>query len=235
MNKNLIILLIFLPLQIFSQNLVPNPDFENKHGCPTSPGQYPLVEEWFSPNTGTTDYFNDCSISIDFGTEFNCKGGQVPHSGHGYMGFNSENLHKNAFYEYLEVKLEESLTAGQKYCIRMFVSLGNGYCALDELGVLFSQTSLKGLNNAQLHLPYIAVGNGKTLADKLEWMCIKGFYTAKGGESYLTIGDFGDDNNFVLIQNDPKLDATFKSAYYFIDDVSVEASSDSGCKCPEVN
>ena len=49
----------------------------------------------------------------------------------------------------------------------------------------------------------------------------------------MTIGDFSEDNNFILVQNDPKLDSTFQSAYYFIDDVTLEIASDSECKCPE--
>ncbi len=233
MNKNLLILLIFLPIRLFSQNLVPNADFENKNGCPTTSGQYRLAEEWFSPNSGTPDYFNDCCEVMNFGTEFNCKGGQVAHSGHGYMGFISENLHRNIYFEYLETTLKEPLKSGQVYCIRMFVSPGNGTCALHELGVVVSQTQLKGLSTGELHLPYTSIANGTVLSDKQEWTCIKGFYTAKGGESYLTIGNFGDDNNFVLVQNDQKLDPTFKSAYYFIDDVTLEIASDSECKCPE--
>ena len=234
MNKNLLIILMFLPFQLLAQNLVLNPDFENKNGCPSSLGQYRLAENWFSPNSGTPDYFNDCSNSMDFGTEFNCKGGQIPHSGHGYMGFISENLHRNAYFEYLETTLKEPLKAGQIYCIRMFVSLGNTTFALRELGVVVSQTQLKDLSSGEFHLPYTSITNGSILSDTREWMCINGFYTAKGGETYLTIGDFGDDNNFVITQNVTKTDTSFKSAYYFIDDVSVEVASDRECKCPDV-
>lgn len=231
MNKNLILILFILPIRIFAQNLVPNPDFENKNGCPTSVGQYSLAEEWFIPNSGTPDYFNDCSNTTDFGTEFNCKGGQIPHSGHGYIGFISENLHGNPFYEYLEIKLKEPLVAGQQYCTRMFVSRGTSTCSLRELGVLFSQTQLRGLTNNLLHLPYVAVGNGTVLSDMQGWMCIKAIYKANGGETFMMIGNFGGDKNFIQAQNDPNSDSSFKTAYYFIDDVSVELISPAGCLC----
>jgi hypothetical protein len=95
MNKYLLFLILCFPLKIFTQNLVPNPDFETKSGCPSGPGQYQMADSWFSANPATPDYFNDCSSTMEYGTEFNTKGGQMPHSGHGYMGIISEDLHQN--------------------------------------------------------------------------------------------------------------------------------------------
>jgi len=233
MNKKLLILLFLLPIRIFSQNLVPNADFENKNGCPTSPGQFKLAEDWFSPNSATPDYFNDCSNVMDYGTEFNCKGGQIAHSGHAYMGFISEDLHRNEYFEYIETKLKEPLVKDLVYCIRMFISHGTSSCSLRELGVLFSQNPVMGLAKGEIHLPYASVANGMVLSDENAWMCIHGTYTAKGGETYITIGDFSSGDNFVLNQNDPKADPAFKSVYYFIDDVSVETISVAGCNCAE--
>jgi OmpA-OmpF porin, OOP family len=233
MNRTLLFLLFCLPLRIFSQNLVPNPDFESKSGCPSGPGQYQMSDSWFSANSATPDYFNDCSSAMEYGTEFNSKGGQVPHSGHGYMGIVSENLHQNPYYEYLETELKEPLKAGEQYCIRMYVSLGNSTSALREFGAVFSQTRVKVNNPDQLHLPFISVSNGSLLLETDTWICIKGTYPAKGGERFLTLGDFGDENNLVLVQPNPKLGPTFRSAYYFIDDIAVEQITPySECQCP---
>jgi hypothetical protein len=63
-------------------------------------------------------------------------------------------------------------------------------------------------------------------------MCIKGIYRAKGGEKFLTIGFFDKDEKFIRVRENPKNDPTFKSAYYFIDDVSLVPVDDpSGCNC----
>lgn len=102
------ILLFLLPVTGYSQNLVINSDFESKSGCPDASGQFLLADEWFSPNIGTPDYFNDCSKTIEYGTEYNNRGGQIPHSGHGYMGILSENMHNNEFFEYIETHLKKT-------------------------------------------------------------------------------------------------------------------------------
>ena len=215
---------------LFSQNLVINSDFESKTGCPTASGQFLLTEEWFSPNVGTPDYFNDCSPTLEYGTEYNNRGGQIPHSGHGYMGFLSENLHSNQFFEYIETHLKQPMVAGQFYCVKMFVSLGDCDFALDELGAVFSQNILKDLKVKKVVLPYLPITNGTVLSDTEKWICIKGTYKATGGEKYLTIGYFNKEDKFIRVRENPKVDPSFKSAYYFIDDVTVEPISDeSGC------
>jgi OOP family OmpA-OmpF porin len=221
--------LILFPAVLFSQNLVINSDFESKSGCPTSSGQFLLANEWLSPNVGTPDFFNDCSPTLEYGTEYNCRGGQIPHSGHGYMGILSENLHNNQFFEYIETHLKEPLKSNQLYCVKIFVSLGDCDYALDELGAVFSQNALKDLQVKKIVLPYVSLSNGSVLSDTEKWMCIKGVYKAKGGEKYLTIGDFDKDDKFIKVRNNSN-DPTFKSAYYFIDDVTVEPVDDeSGC------
>lgn len=235
MRHKVLILLLILPFQLLAQNLISNSDFETRNGCPDSPGQYTLAEGWYSPGSGTPDYFNDCSYTVEYGTEFNCKGGQIPHSGHGYMGITSQELHRNPYYEYLETRLKQPLEEGKNYCIRMYISHGNSSCVLKELGVVFSQTPLKGLTTAKIHLPYTKISNESMQFESKKWMCIKGLYTAHGGENYITFGDFSEDSNFILLRNDPKLDQTFKSAYYFIDDVTVELAVDQECNCTAGN
>ena len=221
---------ILFPILLVSQNLVPNSSFEEMSSCPVALGQYDQVDSWFTPNAGTPDYFNDCSLSLDLGTEFNCKGGQIPHSGHGYMGFVSEDLHRNQFYEYIETRLKEPLLEGQHYCVTMFVSLGNSNSALRGLGVVFSHTPIKGLvSRKKILIPFIPVSNKQMISDTQNWVCLQNIYTAKGGESYITIGDFSSEDVFVMIKEDPKLGPTFRTAYYFIDDVSVVKTPDGKC------
>ena len=232
MRKLSLLFFVHMFFGLHGQNLVPNPGFENHLGCPTLPGQFRLVENWFSTGTGSPDYFNDCSPSMDYGTEFNFKGGQVPYEGHAYMGFQSENLHHNEFYEYLETRLTEPLNARQGYCIRAFICRGKSTDALPEIGAVLSVTQVKSSSSSRIRLPSVSLRNHEILADTLIWMCISVFYRAKGGEQFLTLGDFSLKDTFYPVERDPVLDSTFMSAYYFIDDVSVEVTdSASECAC----
>jgi hypothetical protein len=230
--KYLLILFLLLSVQSFSQNLVPNSGFESKIDCPSALGEIDFARGWISPNNGTPDYFNDCSASFDFGTEFNKKGGQIPYSGHGYGGIQINNLHKNLYYEYLETELTSPLQSGMLYCFKMYVSLGNSDCAVKELGVVISQNAIKSAELGKFNLPFIRLVSENSLTDTLSWTCVKGIYTARGNEKFVTFGFFGSEEDFVRQKMNPKFDSTFYSSYYFIDDVSLEAISNNGdCNC----
>jgi hypothetical protein len=65
-------------------------------------------------------------------------------------------------------------------------------------------------------------------------MCISGLYKAKGNEKLLTIGSFSPKEEFWNIHTRSATDSLFKSTFYFIDDISLEAVSDSSeCGCLE--
>jgi len=227
MSRTLIILLLWIPLLLPAQNLVKNPSFEIKNGCPDQPGQVSLARFWISPNTGTPDYFNDCSPGLDYGTEFNKKGGRQPHSGHAYAGMQFYLLNHNEFYEYVQTVLDTTLTAGNLYCVSAWVSLGKSTYGIRQLGALLSATEIKEQGSHKMKLPAVPLGSGKYLLDQDQWMCIKGVYKAKGSEKLLTIGDFTSGDSFWNIATQSPTDSLFKSTYYFIDDVSVEAIRDS--------
>jgi len=224
--------LLFLPAMIFAQNLVRNPGFEQNNGCPDKPGQINLANFWVSPNTGTPDYFNDCSPGLDYGTEFNKKGGQLPHAGHAYAGLQFYNLNRNEFFEYIQTQLDTALIAGQLYCIKAFVSPGNADYAFRELGAVLSVTEIKSQDAHKLKLPYTVLENGRYLLDQDHWLCISGIYKAKGNERLLTVGDFSPKDDFWNIHTRSATDSLFKSTFYFVDDVSMEAIRDSSqCNC----
>jgi hypothetical protein len=219
---------------MFAQNLIPNPGFEQKNGCPDRPGQITLADYWTSPTIATPDYFNDCSMGLDYGTEFNKKGGQVAHGGKAYAGLQFYHLSKNEYYEYIQTRIDSNLVAGQLYCIKAFVSLGKTDYAFRELGAVLSVNELKSADAHKFKLPYTVLGNGKYLLDQDQWMCIGGLYKAKGNERLLTIGSFSPKEEFWNIHTRSATDSLFKSTFYFIDDVSLEAIRDSSeCGCLE--
>lgn len=229
MKQNLLLLFALLPFFIHSQNLVVNGNAEDHRDCPNGPGQYRLATGWLSPTTGTPDYFNDCSTQLEYGTEFNKKGGQIAHSGSAYLGFQSETMHRTEFYEYLETALNEPLQADTEYCVRFFVSLGRATAALTEIGVAFSQVELKNLSPNKIRIPYLALRTGSALSDSLNWVRLSGTYKARGGERYLTIGDFSPQGSFSLLPTGTSDTSVFRCAYYFVDDVSVEKAGHLPC------
>ena len=48
-------------------NLVPNGSFETYTMCPDGGGVINYATPWYSPTTGTTDYYNSCYDSIGLG------------------------------------------------------------------------------------------------------------------------------------------------------------------------
>jgi OmpA-OmpF porin, OOP family len=232
MIRSVALFFLFIPSILFSQNLLPNPGFEQKNGCPDKPGQINFASSWVSPSIATPDYFNDCSAGLDYGTEFNKKGGQVPHTGHGYAGLQFYLLNRNEFFEYIQTPLDTALVSGKLYCIKAYISLAKVDYAFRELGALLSVTEIRSPDAHKLKLPYTALGNGQYLTDQDQWMCISGIYKAKGNERLLTIGDFSPKDEFWNIHTQSATDSLFKSCYYFIDDVSLVAIRDSSeCGC----
>jgi OmpA-OmpF porin, OOP family len=232
MIRSIALFIMFLPVLLSAQNLVRNPGFEQKNSCPERPGQISHADFWASPSSATPDYFNDCSTYLDYGTEFNLKGGQVAHTGHAYAGLQTHLLNRNEFFEYIQSRLDTALVSGQLYCITAFVSLGRSAYAFKELGAVLSVTEFKSTNAHRLNVPYIPLGNGNYLVDQDQWMCISGIYKAKGNERLLTLGSFSPGDEFWNIQTRSHTDSLFKSTYYFIDDVSLVAIRDSiDCKC----
>lgn len=232
MRSLILPLLAILSLTTLGQNLVKNPGFEEKSGCPVRSGQIYLANEWFSPNNGSPDYFNDCSPSLEYGTEFNKKGGRLPHSGHGYAGLQFYNMNRNEYYEYLETGLDSALTEGALYCIKAWVSLGNVPYAFNEFGAVVSVEELKTVQPVKLKIPHTVLGNGHYLTDKGKWMCIQGIYKARGGERFITVGQFSEEDGYWNLQTRSSTDSIFKSSYYFIDDVTLERVTEvTGCSC----
>ena len=88
---------------------------------------------------------------------------------------------------------------------------------------------LEGIHFDLAYTPLVGQG---ALVDSTSWSCIKGTYHAKGGENFISFGYFSKENTFVRLRVNPKLDSTFYSSYYFIDDISVSPVTEStDCKC----
>jgi OOP family OmpA-OmpF porin len=213
----------------FAQNLVPNPGFEEYFECPGSynpPGSNKnIAPGWISPTLGTPDLFNRCSFG-NAGVPHNWAGVAHAHKGYGYSGIYAW-VNNNNYREYLQAKLIDSLVEGKKYKVEFFfrLSVYSKY-SVDRMGALLSD-SMQHLSHDRVWTvepSYTYVMDSILSKNTVQWNHVSFEYDAKGGEQFITIGNFSSDDelkkfHLTLTQVDEPL--LNKAAYYYIDDVSV--------------
>ena len=206
----------------YTQNLAPNPDFENHSYCPAGyniPG-FPDIAciPWVSGGWGTPDYFNVCSTPSDVGVPDNDPGWQIPLSGDGYGGFLAKATSVTDYREYLQTTLLEPLIADKWYTVSFYVSLANDFCGVEKIGAYFSAEPPPYNSFDPILVTPQVESNGPFLADTANWMLIEGCFKANGGELVVTIGNFHPN---VMTPIDPICTVYPLAAYYFVDDVFI--------------
>ncbi len=209
----------------FSQsNLVPNSSFENYSTCPLTYSQIDNAIGWFQPNTygSSTDYYNSCTPWNYVSVPSNSLGFQYAKSGNAYAGFMLYWANAANYREYLEVELTDTMISGEQYCISFYVSLADiMQYGINRIGAYISNNPV--YYNSPSYQPILVQpqveNTSGILSDTSNWTLISGVYVANGGEKYLTIGNFYDDNNTNAIFVHPNQSLSY--AYYYIDDVSV--------------
>lgn len=198
-----------------AQNLVPNPSLEIYNPCPppaVGMGGPLEAAPWVSAGGGTADYFNACADPIWRGVPDNFQGWQPAHTGVAYAGIYLRTQSGN-YREYLQVQLLQPLEADVCYKIGFWINNCNLSCGCNQIGALLSENTDAGPGMN----PTVDWG-GSFFTDTVQWVYIFDFFTAAGGEEYITIGNFYNDANTQLApgcQGPPY-------AYYYIDDVAVE-------------
>jgi len=229
--KLTIFFILSLSLSILrAQNLVPNPSFEewtpDDHiSRGSASGQ--KVKYWFSPTNGTPDYFDKWSLRDE--DPDNWHPYDMARTGRHFMGlvarYNFELYYDEDYREYIEVKMLEPLKPGLKYDITFHVFCApNARFIITSMGACITKEILDSLNY-DAYLPCENLINNSSqrfLSDKEGWMEIIGSYKAKGGEQYLTIGNFLP-NSKTRVQTSPGVDKynAYDYSYYYIDDVDV--------------
>jgi gliding motility-associated-like protein len=216
---------------ILSNNLVPNPSFEEYTQCPDNWGQIYYALPWTdclnAPPWGSTDYLNNCSVNNQIITVLQYK---QPKSGNGCAGIGlylAPDIYGYYHYrEYIEVQLKNKLNKNKKYCINFYaifsvisqIAVENIDLFLSNNYLVYDSTILPFVSLIDT-IPQIKNQNG-IIKDTINWTKITGIYFANGEEKYITIGNFNNDFNTNLenIKQNPFF------SYYLIDDVSV-------CEC----
>jgi gliding motility-associated-like protein len=216
---------------ILSNNLVPNPSFEDYTTCPDDISQISNAIPWKMPvgnfNPGSPDFLNYCSQNTIINNILN---NNHPLNGNGCAGlflFGNSTIQYPNYREYLEIELKSKMKKNNSYC-SIFNSILSLYCggaAIENIGMLITKT--KTISNSSSpfitmiidSIPQIKNRNG-IITDTVNWTKISGVYEAKGNEQYITIGNFSRDSNTNL----SIINGNWLAVYYLIDDVSV-------CEC----
>lgn len=193
--------LLVLSCTVFAQNLVPNPDFELYNDCPNDGGQLDLVEDWYKieNSKGTPDFYHRCfdiSTSLtNMGIPNNWNGYQEAKSGDAYVGIFTYGYDNTR--EYIQVELLEALEADKFYEFKMYVNTANrSGVAINGMGVYFSEEAIEGEDDYQpLDVdPHVINPIDEIMTDTADWTLINGYYTAEGGEKFITIGNYLTDS-----------------------------------------
>lgn len=219
-----ILLLLLLPsIQLISQNLVPNPGFEEKAECQVSIIEAPDYVAWERvERSSTPDYYHA-----------ECKGFSVPENPAGYMpaydgqayagvvGYTESKYYR----EFIRVELTEPLEAKREYRVRLRYALAPvSKYAVSDLGfALLKEPNLFDYFAGSFYGKKYKEEE-KDFQTERKWTEINQLYVAGGGEKYLIIGNMDRDLHFSAKAVEPTKEAKQAFAYYYIDGVSVQPS-----------
>lgn len=225
--------------QLCTENLVPNPSFEDTLPHYQQPVYYENLSNWLTPNICTPDLYHFCNnwdwvlgvgachpfvSDIYSGVPRNLVGYQSPKDGNAYIGillYYDKDYGNIAYYkEYIQTKLLTPLKPCADYEISFYVSLGDtsNYASKNiQVAIIKDQINL---NTTELLDNVMSVYKGPSypIVDTLNWTFISHVFTAEGDEEWLMIGDFESryDTNLVQVRSNG-----VDISYYYIDMVEL--------------
>ena len=228
LSKKLISILLLISNIVLSQNLVPNPSFEDHTGCPNSwsrsfSDEMNKCDDWYNATSsdGTPDYFHTCGKNGG-GIPYAVYSFQYASTGDGMAGliaFGPSSSNR----EYIGINIPK-LNENSKYVVGYKVNLdNNSYYSINGLGMLFYESSIPINTNTKGELQYQPQADFRKFGiidDTLNWVLL--FDTILIDKPYdrLIIGTF--PTNYSVVTG-PFHDGTLTGsyAYYFIDDVFI--------------
>jgi len=222
----LIVLLLFFKVN-FGQNLIQNGSFELNNNIDCATGNFVAVNNWLPIRS--PDYFNSlCGFGSGHSTPINRFGIAYPINNNAYCGI-AVYYKTSEYKEYIQQYLSNPLIAGKSYYVSFYVSRADrvGY-AIKNIGVYLSVTQPAVISNSYIPATPQLENQTGFLTDTIGWTKIGGYFTAQGGEDYITIGNFNsiiNTDTLYMGTNDP-LSSDPGTAYYYIDSVSLYDSLD---------
>lgn len=232
-------LLLGATLSLQGQNLIPNPSFESY----TSPFCGIMSASDFNQTAvnwtvagGTPDlYFTDGLINStcynyqpvnQYPGPIGIKGTETPRTGGVFAAFGAYTISGMNQREYLQTALSTPMTVGKKYIVEFYVSLADNIESYtDKIGAHLSTTAIIASGSNVLNDAPQVEASG-FISNYSGWTKVSDTITASQPYSYITIGNFYNDNNTTVVSN-PNASNGIGSygAYYYIDDVRIEEVS----------
>ena len=206
MKNKLLLTFIIISNICFSQNLVPNPSFEEKTDCPKYSSDYDYIKHWGRKQIGWVSYFHKCAPITKYyhGVPRNCVGFQEARTGDAYASFYSYT-EPGDHGGFLNVKLKETLKKGKTYYAECYLSLVDDCTnSTSNFGFYFSEGPIRGnfsFSATTAFEPQIKNPDTAFFSNPTIWEHFSGTYVAKGGENYLLIGSFIDKNGIRFSNN----------------------------------
>ncbi|MGL5889490.1 MAG: hypothetical protein ACRC3B_06375, partial [Bacteroidia bacterium] len=180
-----------------SCQLICNGSFEDFNAVPIFQGEIEFACPW--THNVSADFHHSNPVSTDVNTPGNRFGTQWPRTGTGYAGIFTYDGTDADYREYIVQELAQPLEDGQVYIVSFWASLADTVGKVTkEIGAHISVGAPAGLNS-QAALGLTPQIKTTTFIDnKTGWFQVTAAFTAQGGETHITIGNFNDDANTAL-------------------------------------
>lgn len=177
-------------------------------------GSIAEAKPWYAPSLGSPDLIKNPSSSA-----------LQPFHGRNYAGIVVYDADNENFREYIQIKLNDFLEVNKRYIISMAVALGNGsFFATNGLQIHLSNDSLLSKNWNVLPADEIIPLSNNLISNTKEWREFKLQYTAKGGERFLSLGNFLNDAQ--TLRQRVSSEQSMKVSYMLIDQVEIIEAKD---------
>lgn len=243
--KQLISISIFSLFSCFSfgqeiENLVPNGSFESISKAPRRLGSIESATGWYSPTGERADLFYSNKKYPDIGSPSNLFGKEDAKDGTNYAGIIGYSHNDTEPRTYVATKLSTTLEKGQKYCVKMYISMAEASTyAANQIGIHFSKKAFGTEEEVSIIEKTHVLGSDNDLYNaSYGWYEICATYIAEGNEKYITIGNFTSNENTKNKRNRrssiPRDIDPVNAAYYYVDNIVVSrVSEETPCECEE--
>ena len=218
MKRLVSILFYFILLNVNGQNLVPNPSFEDINESMFPPygpmfganGLIYCAMPWFQPALVSTSDLHFSFFDHPLSEELVRTGIASSRIGvfDDYNFIHGLQPNWDSPREYIEVELLEELTSNEVYVVSFFVYLAGCSPMHNGIGIYFSTDSILYSNVDFMQTPWdqsltpieaqLELEDGEIMPTN-QWYHFEKTYVATGGEKFITIGNFIEDEKITFI------------------------------------